>query len=66
MKWVLQREKAVLRNPRQFFVQYFLSPARLKFYLVVVTAVEQLQEMAAKRQYKEAAGQLEVSPHPCY
>ncbi len=28
-----------------------------------VSAVEQLQAMAAKRQYKEAAGQLEVYPH---
>jgi uncharacterized protein YecA (UPF0149 family) len=30
---------------------------------MLVSAVEQLQAMAAKRQYKEAAGQLEVYPH---
>jgi len=33
---------------------------RLTYY-VAVSAVEQLQVMASKRQYKEAAAQLEVS-----
>ena len=32
------------------------------FYVMAVSAVEQLQVMASKRQYKEAAAQLEV----CY
>lgn len=31
------------------------------FFCMTVSAVEQLQAMASKRQYKEAAAQLEVS-----
>lgn len=43
---------------RHFFFMFYFS--KLTYYMAV-SAVEQLQVMASKRQYKEAAAQLEVS-----
>ena len=41
-----------------FIVSRF--PSNTRFHVLAVSAVEQLQVMASKRQYKEAAAQLEV------
>ena len=47
----------------RLFVDEFLY--RQSFFVMSVSAVEQLQVMASKRQYKEAAAQLEVPSLEC-
>jgi hypothetical protein len=58
---------SVDKGRRMWVAQIFCRPDTNLFLcwmdLDSVSAVEQLQAMAAKRQYKEAAGQLEVYPH---
>lgn len=44
-----------------YYVPLCITFAATPFHAMTVSAVDQLQVMASKRQYKEAAAQLEVT-----